>query len=299
MSHRFRWSVLAVFALVLVTSAMGEVSVGTRIPHPSFVIMAGGGDDPSPDPWIAIRYINEIEPLILNYYGDMNGDGAPAFAMNPVTSQPEVVWSWNDGHDHEIVLSRWDGQQWTVAQVLTSADEEDLDPALWIDEGGTRHITWWRHGTPDQVWYMRLSPGQVPLAQETVTQPVETGLHPDAIAPGGEARVGYQQAGPAGTRVIVARRDAGIWQQTIVAETTYSGPAGDGVIDVKVHARAGKVWADWVSGAGTLGYSVYDAATSTWGAVQTRAYTWTAPGDTERLARERARVDVRLAVLPN
>lgn len=297
MTTQSRW--LVVLALITCALPLSHAEVSVSGPGHASFLLASGGDDPYPFPTWTIVRINAPQDVFLNYYGDMNGDGAPAFAMNPVTSQPEVVWSWNDGHDHEIVLSRWDGQQWTVAQVLTSADEEDLDPALWIDESGTRHITWWRHGTPDQVWYMRLSPGQVPLAQETVTQPVETGLHPDAIAPGGEARVGYQQAGPAGTRVIVARRDAGIWQQTIVAETTYSGPAGDGVIDVKVHARAGKVWADWVSGAGTLGYSVYDAATSTWGAVQTRAYTWTAPGDTERLARERARVDVRLAVLPN
>ncbi len=294
MSARRIAASLAVLLALASGTTCAEVAIATKS---GGLLLQGGSNDPGPWPGWAILRITAPIDTFLNYYGDTNGDGAPAFAINPATSQPEVVWSWFDGHDHEIVLSRWDGQQWTVPQILTSADEEDLDPAVSIDESGTRHITWWRQGTPDQVWYMRVSPGQVPLTQETVTQLVETGARPDAAAPGGVARVGYQQPGPSGTRVIVARRDTGTWQRTTIAETAYAGPAGDGVIDVRVHALAGRMWADWVNGEGTLGYSVYDATSAMWGAVQTYAYAWAEQGDTERLARERARVAVRLAVV--
>ena len=90
--------------------------------------------------------------------------------MNPVTGCPEAVWSYWDGADYEIAWSRFDGASWSMVatpsgpdfQFLTADQRQDLDPRLWIDAMGNRHVAWWRPGPQgiDEVVFTWLPAGE-------------------------------------------------------------------------------------------------------------------------------------------
>ena len=98
---------------------------------------------------------------------------------------------------------------------------------------------------------------------------------------------------------LVATRSTG-WTDELVASTAYAGPAGDGDIDVRIHALAGHLWVEWIDAEGSLAFSEWDGAADTWGAARHETYTWgEATGETEPVARERARARIRMRVLGN
>lgn len=274
----------------MLVPAWGEVSVEQLGIKYSGFILLGGGDDPFP--WPIIR-AHLIPAHFLNPSGNENGDGLPAFAIDPVTGFPEVVWAWNDGNDHEIVYSRWDGVQWTVMELLTNNGANDLDPAITIHSDGMRRITWWRAGNPAHVWYLE-KPAPGPWSgEERVTAVVEQGSRPGIAFSSGPVRVAFQAPGPSETEVAVSER-LGSWEKQIIATTAYQGPAGNGDIDVQIHAQGSRCWVDWVHGEGTMGYAVFSAGN--WGTPQFEPYS-PSGGDSETTAREMARVRIRNVVL--
>jgi len=282
--------------LFLVPLAVAEVSVGEDGIHPG--ILFAGGDDGSGVPTFDIIRTHLDPGLILNATGDANGDGAPAFGMNSVTGAPEVVWAWWDGNDHEIVVSRWlETGQWSEWEILTDNDVEDFDPSISIDGQGTRRVSWWRAGTPDQVWFTEQSVGTDSWSgEERVTLVVEAGLLPSVIEQSGLVRVAYQRQAGEGSEIVVSTREGG-WQASVISATSYAGPAGDGDIDVQIHVRDGKIWTDWVDGDGVLAFSVLDAQTDTWSTPQTEPYFYDPGlGETEYWEREGARVRIRRRV---
>jgi len=93
--------------------------------------------------------------------------------------------------------------------------------------------------------------------------------------------------------LVVRMRDQRI--RDLVASTFFAGPAGDGDIDVQVHARDDTLWADWVDAEGIMGWTIYDPATGDWSLTNYEPYSWT-PEDGEPIAREMARVRIRMLV---
>ncbi len=300
--HRGTFAVLGRFllaALLVATLApcsRAEISVGERVAAPSF--LAGGpgnGDDPYPWPtWAVMR--QHVDPsLVLNPAGDDNGDGPAAWAIDPATGNPVVAWAWWDGHDHEIVLSRWTGSEWSAWEQVTENDLDDVDPAITVAADGTVRLAWWRtengHRT---VWYRDL--GAEGASAEEVTPLPRAGSRPGVALHGGEVKVAFQREEAGVREVRVATRSAG-WAEELVASTSYAGPAGDGDIDVQVHARGGHLWVDWVDAAGQLAWSEWDAAAGAWGEVRHEAYSWDSEVETEPIARVRARARIRARVL--
>lgn len=284
-----------VLLLVLLVPSVAEVSAGKAVFDPSFFV-ASGGDDPSPDPWGRVR-LDASADLMLNVDGTANGDGGPAFAIDPVTGWPTVVWAWFDGNDHEIALSHWDGTAWSAWEMLTDNGEEDLDPAVTYGTDGSCRVTWWK-GDDQQVWYQQRPPSQGWSSEERVTVVVEEGRWPAVAAAFGHSRVAYQVANADATDIVVATRQEGGWQRRVVTSTTYEGPAGDGDLHVRIHESGGRLWLDWVDGVGSMAYSEYDNATDSWSSPLYEPYTWDgAAGETEYWERESARVRVRLKVL--
>lgn len=290
-------SCVAVLALLLALAGSGLAEVSVELNRGGYGGLLLGSDDSHPWPVWAIVRLHINASLALNADGDGQGDGPAAFAINPTTGQPEVVWAWSDGQDHELALSRWDGAGWTAPELLTANGVEDLDPALAIDAEGVRHISWWRAGSPAQVWYLRLPAGQGGDPEELVSHPVRLGERPGVVRWSGLVRVAYQDEEAGLTHVVVARKDGSSWVREALAETAYQGPLGDGDIDVQVHAAGAWLWVDWVSGAGELAYRVYEPGTSSWSAAAYESYQWDPEaGETEVLAREGARVRIRLQV---
>ena len=106
----------------------------------------------------------------LNPDGDYYQDGPPSIVFNPVTRQPEAVWSYWDGSYYQIAWSRFNGKTWTMVetplgkdyQYLTSDERQNFDPKLWIDHAGNRRVVWWRRGQgePDDVVIAVLPAGE-------------------------------------------------------------------------------------------------------------------------------------------
>ena len=295
---RVRWLVLVVLALGIAGSwSFAEVSVGSRQSAPCFLTIGNGdgGDSPWPFGWAVVR--QHVDPsLMLNPGGDDNGDGPAAWAIDPSTGNPVVAWAYWDGSDHEIVLSRWTGTEWSAWEFLTDNALDDVDPAIAVAGDGTVRVTWWRsedgHRT---VWYRDLAAESG--TPEEVTPLPRAGSRPGVALWEGDVKVAFQRE-EAGLRdVRVATRSTG-WSEELVAQTSYAGPAGDGDIDVRVHALAGHLWVDWVDAEGQLGFSEWDPAAGAWGPVEHEPYSWGgATGEPEPVARERARARVRTRVL--
>jgi len=293
--------VIAVIVLVAVASSgslVAEVSVGSAGVQQGLLMSGSGGLDPYPYPWAWIRE-NVPGVQVLNPDGDANGDGPASFAIDPADGAPVVAWAWFDGEDHEIVLSRWTGSGWSAPEPLTDNAVDDLDPDLSFGEDGALHVTWWRDGATPAVLARHRTPGGSWGPEEPVTGADEPGRLPGVAADPAAPRVGWQGTdGPDTTVVVSSRRDDGTWRAELVARTGYAGPAGDGDVDVRVHALAGRLWVDWVDGPGELAFSVRDPATGTWSAPESEPYDWDeSAGECEFHARELARQRVRWRVL--
>ena len=288
-------SSLALVGLLSMPAGIAEVSAGRNGAAPG-ILMAGG---PDPDPTFDIIRVHIDPSLILNATGKDNGDYGPAFAINPVTGNPEVAWAWWDGTDYEIALSRWTGSGWSAWEILTDNAVDDLDPSITIDPAGTRRVSWWRAGSPPQVWLLeRFAGGGDWAPEERVTQVVEDGSRPGVVAVSGLVRVAYQREGSGVREVVVSTRE-GTWQPEVLATTSYMGPGGDGDIDVVAHQRGTTVWVDWVTADGMLAYRVYDPQTDTWSPEQTQSYSWDpGAGESEYWARETARTLIRRNIQP-
>ena len=80
-------------------------------------------------------------------------DQGPHIAMNPVESQPLLVWSRHDGNDFELamVLKR-PGGYWEPFNILTSNTTQDVEPRAIVDENEDAHITWWPSGAGGSVY---------------------------------------------------------------------------------------------------------------------------------------------------
>ena len=119
--------------------------------------------------WSPIR-LGAARAAYLNPDGDFYQDGPPSVVINPVTRQPEAVWSYWDGSHYQIAWSRFNGNVWTMVQTplgfdyffLTSDDRQNLDPRMWIDQVGNRRVVWWRRSQaePDDVVITVLPAGE-------------------------------------------------------------------------------------------------------------------------------------------
>ena len=276
-------------------AARAEVSVGMEGSATSF-LLATGGDDPTPYPWGRVR-LDAPLTWLLEPDASAAENGAVDFAFDPVAGRHEVVWARFDGNDFEIVRSYWDGSAWSPAEQVTDNSVDDLDPALSFTSTGKRMITWWREGADRQIWFREKSAGASWTGEQVVTTLPETGSHPAVAAFGDGARIVYQTPGASGTEISIASQDTG-WSSTLIAQTPYEGPAGDGVIHARIHSRTGRLWVDWIDGLGRMAYSVYDDETGSWSAPKIENYSWDpGMGETEYWAREGARVRIALAVL--
>jgi hypothetical protein len=87
------------------------------------------------------------QELMLNPFGDVNGDLWPTIAETPrAPYQPWVVWSRFNGREYDLAWSAWTPEGWSsiswVARGNTAGD--DLDPEAAFDRTGRLFVVWWR-----------------------------------------------------------------------------------------------------------------------------------------------------------
>ncbi len=294
-----RLSVLILLVLTCWTPGRAEVSVElNESGYGGFIILGrGGGDGGSPWPWLVER---DIDPaLALNPEGDWNHDGLPSFDIDPKTGYPSVVWAWFDGTDYEIALARWTGESWSTWQILTDNETDDLDPSVTFGDDGKTHVSWWRPGVFDQVWYIEGDANRARWSNETRVTGGFDGARPDTAWSQIGPVVAFQSnLGNFGMRQVFVARGGDPWLQEPVAMTPYNGPADDGNIDVKIHAQDDLLWVDWVNSDGQLAWSQFDPETEMWSMIAFEEYTWDEEGG-EFFAREFARGRIRLALKDN
>lgn len=286
-----------VFAIITVGLAAAsvlhaEVSVPSSAMQPGFLVM-GGSEDPWPFPtvWALVR-AGSSSNLMLNESGDLNGDGPAAACINPSSHAPHVIWSRHDGSDREIVVSRWLGFGWSSPIPLTSNSTDDLDPSFDMSNAGATHASWWRS---DGVFYAVC--GDLSCGSEEAVD-VGPARRPSLVLYNVTPVISFERTQGSGTEVRVSMRFSAGWESTMIALETYLGPRGDGDIDVQVHRRGDLLWIDWVHGDHMMAYSVYDPVLEVWSAPEQLPYTWDpAQGTEEWIAREMARVEIRLSLL--
>jgi len=186
---------------------------------------------------------------VLNPNGGDNvpADGAPSFAWNELDQTFEVVWAQHDGADFEIVLSKWETDQWSVPVALTSTANDDTDPVIAFAPDGTARVVF----QDDTHIYMLTRP---PGGSWGAPVSVDLGARP-STARTAENRAAFQHAGAGGTTEIVAAVNDGSWQSTLLQTVTFAGLGGTGNVDVRIGSVAGRVWIVWEDSATQLGWS--------------------------------------------
>jgi hypothetical protein len=185
--------------LVLPSVALAEVSVqldghGT---YRRFWYLSGGKGR-SAVIWKQVR--PHLPPrVILNPLGDTYGDGPPVMQISPVTGYPWVVWQKNYGNIKQLAYSTWDGRTWTQPALVNPGlplVNDDLDPALAIDQGGKPYLVWTRAGQTAEIYFSTLIQGRWSPAIR-LSDPTVESRTPSITLNGSRAVIVYQTpAGP-------------------------------------------------------------------------------------------------------
>ncbi len=276
-----------VAALILAGSSglcLGEVSIdcdgGEEVR--SVVVMhellAGGENGP---PWPVFR-LHVPAAWVLNARGSegANPDGWPSIGWDPIAGAPEVTWARHDGQDYEIMVSRWDVNQWTTPVALTANDVDDLDPDIAYAPDGTARLTFWS-GT--QVFMLTRAPG----SDWGQPEAVDRGERP-SVAGTQIERLAYQRSPAGGPSEIVTAEHAGQWVPVVLATTEFGGFDGDGSLDVRLEAQENMVWIVWEDSPTRLGWSELEAG-GTW---STPAFEPVLDPSDEQAARLRIKLEV-------
>ncbi|ANM29137.1 hypothetical protein ABI59_05300 [Acidobacteria bacterium Mor1] len=233
-----------------------------------------------PDPigiWIQYR-AHLPSGNTLNASGDARGDGTPHIVH--YGGNPLVAWAWNNGPDHDIAFSEWDGSQWMV------------HPQLFVEADGTLHATWCEFGPQDRVWMStRSSTTQIWSNPTKVTDAGESGCRPSVAVFGDDLYVAYErdstEPGMAQDIVVAKSVPGGPFTKELVAST----PRTDR-LDPVLHVQGSFFWVDWMQGAGMFGCSEDDSGT--WTTAEQIAWT-----DESCIGVESVRREIRrMVVLP-
>lgn len=239
------------------------------------VLVLGIIEGPDPIPQGIWEPVRDVDPvLFLNPDGAERKDGRPDIATDPVTGWPHVVWAYNNGIDHDIAYSRWDGDGWLETEFLTSHVADEIDPRIHVDFEGI-HVVWWEADaqTVRYVKRSRLSDWGVP---ERVND--RPGLRPSVATWGGTVLVVAEAEGGHGGKDIVLSKRLGHGE--FEAEIVGATP-GDLALDVVLHVERDRLWMDWKRSGWEFAYSEF--AGDGWTPVATVPWTdhsWTAVKET-------------------
>jgi len=191
-----RHGILIVLVALLAVPALAELSAGPG-GHAIHYLTPDG------KLWAPVRR-GVDRGFLLNPDGDLRGDGAPSFGVNPATGLPEAVWARQAG-DYEIAFSRFDGERWTAPLLLTADGRDDVLPRLRFDPWGNRFVVWTALGEGSGVFLAAAPPGAdrfwTPVRVSGEDAPAR---YPSLwVAEGGELWLSFQEDRGDGTFIIV------------------------------------------------------------------------------------------------
>lgn len=245
-----------------ITATRAEVSVDLTPSGVNTLILGIILDDTDPlgVAWQPFRAIPAEQ--ILNPSGHARGDGRPDLAFETTlgggstAGRPIVTWAWNLGSDHDLAIAEWTGTAWSSPEFLTSTSSDDLDPRLFVEPDGTRHVVWWTAGAIERVNLMTRPAGATGW---TPAIEVASGARrPTVAVVEGVIRVAFERASTvpgAAQDVVVVRREAGgAFVEEFVGSTMRTGR-----LDPLLHVRDGHCWLDWKHADESFGFVVHDA----------------------------------------
>lgn len=202
--------------------------------------------DPVDDEWVPYHPVGS-NPILLNELGEANGDGRPTILMRSAPGLPVVAWSRNSPTGFDIVVSRFDGQAWTVPQAIAATAADELEPHLTIDPAdGSIHVVY-RIDDPTPRILHRQAPADLSTwsPPTEVSYPGDVAVRPSAAFHEGTLHVAYelhdQGLGTTPRQIVVTRREGSVFIGEIVATTAHEGENRP-----QVHAANGRLWVDWV-----------------------------------------------------
>ena len=250
------WFAPAWHAEVSVVVRNTDTDVGSLIVSPAAI-----SEDADPIPQVSIRwqqYRSVPSTIVLNLTGDVREDGSPNVVYRRTTNQPLAAWAYQNGSDHDIAFSEWDGYGWSDAEFVTFDAEDELDPRLFPGSDGDLHLVWWVDGTDPRVMLtsrsMDDSAWGIPVR---VSPPGEIACRPTVAVHQGAVWVAYERERsiePVGMRDLVVRRlEPG---GSFVEEHMIDVPRTERS-DPVLHARAGRFWIDWKHSSTQFGSAAY------------------------------------------
>jgi hypothetical protein len=172
------------------------------------------------------------------------------------TGAPLVAWSRNSPSGFDIVTSRFVDGAWTTPVAIAATGANELDPVLVADPAsGSVHLLYWVDASPWRVMYMQapadLSSWTAPLQ---VSQQANAACRPSAVFHQGLLRVVYEihdlGGGTTPRQIALATYDGLVpFLTQTVAMTNELGANWP-----EVHSGGGKLWVDWIDGAGQMGW---------------------------------------------
>lgn len=192
--------ILAAFILICFVPLFAEMSAirDSDDNYSSYLLIYR--DSPNNEIWK--KFSNDPNRVLLNENGDLNADGEPSFAINPITGSPEVVWSKFDGIDYEIAYSYFEGLEWSEYEIITYNNINDFDPCIAFNNDGTVKVAWWSDEPIQQVYYkVRKNNGEWSLTLR-VSDFLETSRFPSITALNNLSYVGYESLANPGEKNI-------------------------------------------------------------------------------------------------
>ncbi len=133
----------AVLLAAVVTPVFAELAVIPREDGRVSAIMLTIVDLPDPVDAAAWQIVRDGPiDLVLNAGGVVRGDGRPHLVLSPLSGLPRVVWAYNSGPDHDVVIADWTGVAWTSPLFIAGGAADEIDPRLAIGSDGRAHIVW-------------------------------------------------------------------------------------------------------------------------------------------------------------
>jgi hypothetical protein len=189
----------------------------------------------------------DVRRVVLNEQGDLNGDGRPSDAFDPVSGLPIVAWARNSASGYDIVVSSYAAGAWSEPQVVAGSADDELDPSLVVDPAdGTVHLFYWVDGATPAVMH-REAPADLSVwsAPVQVSSGTDAAFRPHGVFHNGVLRVAYEVhnfgTGQVPRQVVLARREGQGFVTEIMAVSYHGGP-----LWAEVHSHAGELWVEWI-----------------------------------------------------
>jgi hypothetical protein len=189
----------------------------------------------------------------------------PDAQLDPTTGLIHTVDSTASGSDQVIRHTIDPGQGQPTVATITSG-HADYSPHLAIDGNSVVHVVFQRALSLDQIRTVDVRVNGSLSTERLVSDADEDSRNASIVLFDALARVAYEihDGGEVAIATVsILDEPDPIGLRTIVATTSFSGD-----VDVRMHAAEGHLWVTWVDASDSVGYSVFDTGSETWGSAQ-------------------------------